>query len=287
MTVPGQPAVDLRRAAQRCWARDQPAAVRAVVDGHAERAQRGRHQRGVAAAQRRVHGGRSVGQCGEHQRAVGDRLGTGNGYRRADGAGGVGSGPLLSHGVDDPASAGHAARTGLATCDDDALGGDRLCAVGTPPPRTRRRWPPSSTRWTGPRATRQDADYNIAPTKQRARGGANATPLTRRRPTDTSERSIRVMRWGLVPHWAKDLSGAAKMINARSESVLEKPAYKRFRDASAAASCRPTAGTSGSQARDASSRTSSPAATARASRWRASGPCGGQDDGSRPSPAPC
>ncbi|TWP53188.1 SOS response-associated peptidase [Lentzea tibetensis] len=66
------------------------------------------------------------------------------------------------------------------------------------------------------------ADYNIAPTK-------HVLAVVERKPAeeDDVERSIRVMRWGLVPHWAKDLSGAAKMINARSESVLEKPAYKQ------------------------------------------------------------
>ncbi|RDI33316.1 SOS response-associated peptidase [Lentzea flaviverrucosa] len=65
------------------------------------------------------------------------------------------------------------------------------------------------------------ADYNIAPTKR-------VMAVVERRPEDEElERAIRVMRWGLVPHWAKDLSGAAKMINARAESVLTKPAYKQ------------------------------------------------------------
>lgn len=70
-------------------------------------------------------------------------------------------------------------------------------------------------------------DYNIAPTK-------SVLAVVERHPRDDEgtpdpdvvERSIRVMRWGLVPHWAKDLSGAAKMINARSESVLDKPSYR-------------------------------------------------------------
>jgi putative SOS response-associated peptidase YedK len=36
-----------------------------------------------------------------------------------------------------------------------------------------------------------------------------------------------LLRWGLVPSWAKDPSGAAKMINARAETVGERPAYRR------------------------------------------------------------
>ena len=41
------------------------------------------------------------------------------------------------------------------------------------------------------------------------------------------ERQLRGLTWGLVPSWAKDRSGGARMINARAESLLEKPAYKR------------------------------------------------------------
>ncbi len=40
-------------------------------------------------------------------------------------------------------------------------------------------------------------------------------------------RQLRVLRWGLVPSWSKDSKGAARMINARSESVREKPAFRK------------------------------------------------------------
>jgi putative SOS response-associated peptidase YedK len=35
-----------------------------------------------------------------------------------------------------------------------------------------------------------------------------------------------MVRWGLVPHWAKDLSIGARMINARAETVAEKPSFR-------------------------------------------------------------
>ena len=40
------------------------------------------------------------------------------------------------------------------------------------------------------------------------------------------ERRLAKLRWGLVPGWAKDLKTGARMINARSETVHEKPAFR-------------------------------------------------------------
>lgn len=66
-------------------------------------------------------------------------------------------------------------------------------------------------------------DWNVAPTKP-------ATVVVVR----DGHRVLTTMRWGLVPSWARDPSGAARMINARIESVADKPA---FRDALAARRC--------------------------------------------------
>ena len=49
-----------------------------------------------------------------------------------------------------------------------------------------------------------------------------------------SGRQVLPMRWGLIPHWAKDPSIAANLINARAETIAEKPA---FRDSYAARRC--------------------------------------------------
>jgi putative SOS response-associated peptidase YedK len=40
-------------------------------------------------------------------------------------------------------------------------------------------------------------------------------------------RELRVVRWGLVPSWAKDVSIGSRLINARAETVAEKPAFRR------------------------------------------------------------
>ena len=40
-------------------------------------------------------------------------------------------------------------------------------------------------------------------------------------------RQLRVVKWGLVPAWAKDPSVGSRMINARVETVAEKPSYRQ------------------------------------------------------------
>jgi putative SOS response-associated peptidase YedK len=60
-----------------------------------------------------------------------------------------------------------------------------------------------------------EARYNIAPTQ---------SILSVRQATDGREMGF--MKWGLIPSWAKDSSMGAGLINARSETVTEKPSFR-------------------------------------------------------------
>ena len=59
--------------------------------------------------------------------------------------------------------------------------------------------------------------YNIAPSQP--------VPVIRQHPKEPIKK-ISSMLWGLIPHWAKDASGAASTINARSETAATKPAFR-------------------------------------------------------------
>jgi len=59
--------------------------------------------------------------------------------------------------------------------------------------------------------------FNVAPTQP--------VPVVRQNPKEPV-RELSLMRWGLVPSWAKDSSGAASMINARSDTASTKPAFR-------------------------------------------------------------
>lgn len=61
------------------------------------------------------------------------------------------------------------------------------------------------------------ARYNIAPTQPVA---------TVCLPDGQTHRQFQWMRWGLIPSWAKDIKIGARLINARSETVTEKPAFR-------------------------------------------------------------
>ncbi len=72
-----------------------------------------------------------------------------------------------------------------------------------------------------------EPDYNVAPTKQvyavltRGSRGHGETP-----PQEVA-RELRVVRWGLIPSWAKDVSIGSRLINARAETVDSKPAFRQ------------------------------------------------------------
>jgi putative SOS response-associated peptidase YedK len=70
-----------------------------------------------------------------------------------------------------------------------------------------------------------DADYNVAPTKEVY--AVVTRPPKDASPEELGERQLRVLRWGLVPFWAKDPAIGSKMINARMETVDQKPAFRR------------------------------------------------------------
>jgi len=58
--------------------------------------------------------------------------------------------------------------------------------------------------------------YNIAP-------GKDVAVIVR----EGERNQIKLMRWGLVPSWAKDPSIGNRMINARAVTLAEKPSFKR------------------------------------------------------------
>jgi putative SOS response-associated peptidase YedK len=59
--------------------------------------------------------------------------------------------------------------------------------------------------------------YNVAPTQP--------VPVICQHPKEPI-RQLSMMRWGLIPSWAKDSSGAARMINARAETTATLPAFR-------------------------------------------------------------
>jgi putative SOS response-associated peptidase YedK len=67
--------------------------------------------------------------------------------------------------------------------------------------------------------------YNIAPTQE--------APVVRLARDDTARegteppRELAMLRWGLVPSWAKDIAVGNRMINARAETAAEKPAFRQ------------------------------------------------------------
>ena len=86
-------------------------------------------------------------------------------------------------------------------------------------------------------------DYNVAPTKriyavlehvERPDADKPEASADRREADrgqagsggDKPVRELRLLKWGLVPSWAKESSGGARLINARAETVAVKPAFR-------------------------------------------------------------
>lgn len=88
---------------------------------------------------------------------------------------------------------------------------------------------------TAPEAMRALFDYENLPNLAPRHNIAPTQAVAVVRPAAAGAgRELVMMRWGLVPGWAKEIGIGAKMINARAETVAEKPA---FRDALARRRC--------------------------------------------------
>jgi putative SOS response-associated peptidase YedK len=69
-----------------------------------------------------------------------------------------------------------------------------------------------------------EPSWNVAPTQDVY---AVLERAPRGEPDEPPRRRLQVARWGLVPSWAKDAAIGNRMINARMETVAEKPAFKK------------------------------------------------------------
>ncbi len=71
--------------------------------------------------------------------------------------------------------------------------------------------------------------YNIAPSQPvavvRAKDGGGSGEAVEGG-SGGAARELVLLRWGLIPHWAKDQAIGAKMINARAETAAEKPSFR-------------------------------------------------------------
>src|SRR6516165_4382879 len=67
-----------------------------------------------------------------------------------------------------------------------------------------------------PASLQTSARYNVAPTQ-------NIVTVL-----NNGSMHLDLLRWGLIPSWAKDESIGSKMINARAETLAEKPSFKRL-----------------------------------------------------------
>lgn len=79
----------------------------------------------------------------------------------------------------------------------------------------------------------REPDYNVAPTKRiytvlerKPEPAAEGEAPERASEGRPPERELRLVKWGLVPSWAKDNTGGSRLINARAETVAVKPSFR-------------------------------------------------------------
>jgi putative SOS response-associated peptidase YedK len=72
------------------------------------------------------------------------------------------------------------------------------------------------TRWK----RRAAPSWNVAPAQ-------DVPIITEKLGEGAPERHLLIARWGLMPSWAKDVKIGSKLINARSETILEKPSFRK------------------------------------------------------------
>src|SRR6266581_2755004 len=79
--------------------------------------------------------------------------------------------------------------------------------------------PEEIARWFATRNATPNSQphYNVAPTQD---------ILAVRFNPETKERALDALRWGLVPYWANDIKIGYSLINAKAETVAEKPAFR-------------------------------------------------------------
>ena len=70
------------------------------------------------------------------------------------------------------------------------------------------------------------ARFNAEPPAQLATPRFNAAPTQQLPVVLDADRSMQLLRWGLIPHWAEDASIGNKMINARAETIAQKPSFR-------------------------------------------------------------
>ncbi len=95
---------------------------------------------------------------------------------------------------------------------------------------------PLAERFRRADSPRIEARYNVAPTQQAAvirrfASGASSSesdpaPCAESRDEASAVPGLDLLRWGLIPRWAGDVAMGARLINARSETAGEKPAFR-------------------------------------------------------------